>query len=180
MLRMWFFTVFSEMYSSLAMSRLLWPLATSLRTSISRSVNLGVGSCCFSSARLTMLANSSSSLEAIDGELLQQVAVRTRLDGVVEVRLLIGDGQHQDLGMGDEVLDGLCRFDASPPRHANVHQDDIGHELLGLLDGLGAIAGLAHDLDIVFLLENHLEPATEQCVVVHDQHADGVSCARRS
>ena len=66
---MWFLTVFSEMYSSLAMSRLLWPLATSLRTSISRSVRRGVGTCCFSSARLTMVANSFRSLEAIDGEI---------------------------------------------------------------------------------------------------------------
>ena len=37
----WFFTVFSEMNSSLAMSRLFRPRATRRRTYISRSVSLG-------------------------------------------------------------------------------------------------------------------------------------------
>ena len=64
---MWFFTVFSLMNSCLAMSRLFRPLATSLRTSISRSVSRGVGTCWRSSVRLIMEANSVSSLLAIDG-----------------------------------------------------------------------------------------------------------------
>ena len=45
MFRTWFFTVFSEMNSSLAMSRLFIPRATSLSTSISRSVSLGAATC---------------------------------------------------------------------------------------------------------------------------------------
>src|SRR4029453_18395033 len=36
------------------------------------------------------------------------------------------------------------------------------------------------DLDVVLLLEHHLEPTAEQRVVVHDQHADGITCAPRS
>src|SRR5581483_10381075 len=69
MLRMWFLTVFSEMYSSLAMSRLFLPWATSLRTSISRSVSRGLGTCVRSPVDLLMAANSLSSLEAIEGEM---------------------------------------------------------------------------------------------------------------
>ena len=70
MLRTWFFTVFSEMNSSLAMSRLFMPRATSLRTSISRSVSLGAGTCCgrsSSESRRASVANSVSSLPAMDG-----------------------------------------------------------------------------------------------------------------
>src|SRR6266699_2964442 len=38
--------------------------------------------------------------DLFDGDLLQQVPIRAGLDGVVEVRLLVGDGQHQDLRVG--------------------------------------------------------------------------------
>jgi len=65
---MWFFTVFSEMNSSLAMSRLFSPRATSLRTSSSRSVSRGAGTWLRrSSVRFAMSANSLRSLLAIDG-----------------------------------------------------------------------------------------------------------------
>ncbi len=57
------------MNSSLAMSRLFIPFATSLRTSISRSVSFGVGIAGRSSAALLIAANSFSSLLAIDGEI---------------------------------------------------------------------------------------------------------------
>src|SRR6266511_2673802 len=118
--------------------------------------------------------------DLLDGDLLEQVAVGAGLDGVVEVGLLVGDRQHEDLGVGDEVLDGLGRLDAAAPRHADVHQHHVGHQLLGLVDGLGAVAGLSDDLDVVLLLEHHLEATAEQRVVVHDQHADGLPCAPRS
>ena len=70
MFRTWFLTVFSEMNSSLAMSRLFIPLATSLRTCISRSVSWAPGTCCSarsSPSRLASAANSVSSLAAMDG-----------------------------------------------------------------------------------------------------------------
>jgi uncharacterized protein len=66
----WFFTVFSEMNSSFAMSRLFMPRATSLSTSISRSVSFGAATCwtrSSSASRLASVANSVSSLPAIDG-----------------------------------------------------------------------------------------------------------------
>src|SRR5207342_117837 len=58
-----------EMNSSLAMSRLFIPLATSLSTSISRSVSLGAGTCCARSSpsRLASAANSVRSLAAMEG-----------------------------------------------------------------------------------------------------------------
>ena len=70
MFRTWFFTVISEMNSSLAISRLFMPRATSLRTSISRSVSLGAATGAVRSSaesRLARVANSVSSLPAIDG-----------------------------------------------------------------------------------------------------------------
>src|SRR4029450_9800999 len=44
--------------------------------------------------------------DLLDRDLLEEVAVGAGLDGVIEVGFLVRDGQHQDLGVGDEVLDG--------------------------------------------------------------------------
>ena len=65
------------------------------------------------------------------------------------------------------------------PGHPDVHQDDVGHELRRLLDGLGAVGGLADDLDVVLLLEDHLQPPAEQRVVVDDHHAQSLGTALR-
>ena len=156
MLRMWFFTVFSEMNSCLAMSRLFRPCATSLRTSISRSVSRGAGIGGRSSVALDIAANSFSSFEAIDGEMrdwpaqtlriasatssigisFEQVARRAGLDRVVQVGLVVADREHQDLDVRQQVADLGRRLDARATRHAHVHQHDVGHQILCLLDGL--------------------------------------------
>ena len=48
-------------------ARLFSPRATSLSTSSSRSVSRGAGTCCRSSLRFIIVANSVRSLAAIDG-----------------------------------------------------------------------------------------------------------------
>ena len=55
------------MNSSLAMSRLFIPVATSLRTSSSRSVSRGAGTSRRSSVRWIIDLNSVSSFDAMDG-----------------------------------------------------------------------------------------------------------------
>jgi hypothetical protein len=52
--------------------------------------------------------------------------------------------------------------------------DDVGHLLLRHADRVAAVAGLADHVDVGLLLEDHLEPAAEQGVVVDDHHADRV------
>ena len=39
-------------------------------------------------------------------------------------------------------------LDAVDARHLHVHEDDVGAQLAGQLDGLGAVPGLADDLDV--------------------------------
>ena len=76
----------------------------------------------------------------------------------------------------------LIAVQASMPprlRHPDVHQHDVRRGLDGLLDRLGAVLGLADDLDVGLLLEHHLQAAAEQRVVVDHQHPDRVTGARR-
>src|SRR5713226_4793132 len=110
--------------------------------------------------------------DLLDRDLLEQVARGPRLDGVVQVGLLVGDRQHQDLGVGEDLLDGPGCLQAGALRHADVHEDDVGHGLLCLGEGLGPVAGLADDVDVLLDLQDHLQPTAEQRVVVDDDHAD--------
>ena len=52
-----------------------------------------------------------------------------------------------------------------------------GSSVDGQLDRLGAVAGLADDLDVGLLAEDHLQPTAEQRVVVDDEHADRLGAA---
>ena len=60
-------------------------------------------------------------------------------------------------------------------RHAHVHEDDVGRQLLGLGDRVLAVVGLADDVDAVLGLEDEHQPAPEQRVVVDDQDADALA-----
>src|SRR5919106_3859303 len=107
--------------------------------------------------------------DLLRGDLLQQVARRSGLDGVVQVGLLVADGQHEDLHVGHEFLDLLRGLDPRALGHPDVHEDHVGHELLGLVDGLLAVGCLPDHLDVRLLLQDHLESAPEESVVVDDQ-----------
>jgi hypothetical protein len=56
--------------------------------------------------------------------------------------------------------------------HAHVHQDHIGHELFDELDRLGAVRGLARDLDVVASVEDHAEAAADERLVVGEDDGD--------
>src|SRR5918911_1310761 len=130
MFEMWFLTVFGLMCSSAAMTALSLPFAISFSTSISRSE---------SSARI---------VSAISG---RSLVARTREDRVHHVTVLIRDRQHHDARQRRDRRDVPRRLDAAHPRHVQVHDDDVGRELAHHPDGVGAGAGLAHDLDPLLL-----------------------------
>src|SRR5581483_6821396 len=109
--------------------------------------------------------------DLLDRDLLEQVPGGSGLDRLVQVRLLVGDRQHQDLDVRQEVADLAGRLDAGALGHPDIHQDHVRHELLGLLDGLDAVRGLADELEVVLLIQDHLQAATEQRVVVGDHDA---------
>ena len=65
------------------------------------------------------------------------------------------------------------RLDAVDHRHADVHQHDVGPLAQHDLDRLGAVAGLADDVDVGRRAQQHAEPAAHQRLIVGDDHGDG-------
>ncbi len=63
------------------------------------------------------------------------------------------------------------RLDPVELGHADVHQDDVGLQPLGLLDRVEAVGGLADDLEVILGVEDHAEPGADERLVVSDQQA---------
>src|SRR5262249_22830295 len=57
-------------------------------------------------------------------------------------------------------------------RHADVHEDDVGIDLRGELERLVAVRRLTDELDVGPFVENHLEAAPHERLVVDDEDAD--------
>ena len=201
MLRTWFFTDISEMNSSFEMSRLFMPRATSLSTSISRSVSLGAAKCWARSSpvsRLARVANSVSSLPGhrrvdqrlpavhgsdrlghlVERDVLEQAAYAT---GIASNRSSSSSPMvaHHDLRAGRDVLGRPAGLDPAGLRHPDVHEHDVGQRLAGHGDRLGTVAGLPDQVDVVLLIQDHLQTTPEQGMIVGDQHPDRLGTSPR-
>src|SRR6478735_8190873 len=64
--------------------------------------------------------------DLLDGGVLQQVAGGPVLHRLVEVGLLVGDREHDDLGGRDGLLDRAAGLHAGAARHPYVEQDHVG------------------------------------------------------
>src|ERR1019366_3297012 len=111
-------------------------------------------------------------------EILEQIAAGSRADCLEEVSLLVADREHDYLGAGRDLLHGPARLDAAAAGHPDIHQDDVGERLPGLLHRLGAVTGLAHQLDVRLSVQDHLQAPAKQRVIIDDQGADGFGMPR--
>jgi hypothetical protein len=57
-------------------------------------------------------------------------------------------------------------------RHEQVHEDHVGAERIGALNGYGSILGLADDFEVVLQLEKASQAATDDLVVINYQDLD--------
>ena len=64
------------------------------------------------------------------------------------------------------------RLDPVQLRHPDVHQDHVGLELGGQTHRLGAVLGLADDLEVRSRLDDQPEAAADERLVVGDQDPD--------
>ena len=177
------------MNSAVPISLLLIPCPSRLRTSFSRSVSGSTGSSSGALrlrirwARSRATAGSRWTSPAYAGPdrggdlfglgVLQDVARRAGLEGRGDLLLLDEGGHGHDLGLGPLGLDPADRGDAVHVRHQQVHQDDVRLEAAGHRHALGAVGGLADDLDVGLEVEEDPQPHPDDRMVVDDEHADG-------
>src|SRR5215470_7899454 len=57
-------------------------------------------------------------------------------------------------------------------RHPDVHEDDVGPVLPGQRDRLGAVAGLADDLEVRRGVDEHAETSAHERLVIGHDYAD--------
>ena len=110
--------------------------------------------------------------DLLDRGVLEEVAAGAALDGLVEVGLLVGHRQHHDLGGRHGLLDGDAGLDAGDLRHPYVEQHHVGRDRAGQLDAGSTVTGVADDVEAGLGVHQHLQPATEQLLVVDDDDAD--------
>ena len=105
------------------------------------------------------------------GAALDQVGEAAGLVGLLlEGRALEG-GEQDHLDGRAGVLDQAGGVQAAEDRHAQVHQDDVGLQLLGQGDRVGAVGGLADDVEAG--LEQQLDQRLPEHVVVVDHQQPG-------
>ena len=65
------------------------------------------------------------------------------------------------------------RLEAVDHRHPDVEEAHVGPDAAGERHRLGAVGGLADDLDVGLRVEDHAEPGAHELLVVGDEHAHG-------
>ena len=167
MFETWFLAVRGLIPSSSAISAFSIPCAMSRRTSSSRAESSCASS---SSASWLLLAPPDASKHDLgrarrqprraldsrtDGDrhpvnrsVLRQEAARAGTDDGGDVRVLGGDRQRDDASRGIAVEDLARRLGALEVGHPDVHQHDIGSELVGESNAHASAGRLGDHLDI--------------------------------
>src|SRR2546430_4356389 len=103
---------------------------------------------------------------------IYQELAGARLHGPPQVVALALDGHDDDRRPRGFLGQHLGRLDAVHDWHVDVHEDDVRHDLLGLLDAFFAIDGGGDHLDVGLEREQLLEVIQGAGDVVHDQDFD--------
>ena len=103
--------------------------------------------------------------------ILEHVARRSRNQHLAHGALLFEPGERDDLERGVQGLQPARGLDPVHLWHADVHQDDVGSQLVDELDRLDAVRRLADDLEVL-AAEEGSERTPEAVVVVDHEDAN--------
>ena len=124
--------------------------------------------------------------ELVSTDVLEQETRRSRTQRFVDVLVEIERGHDQHTN-GVTATEHAARcFEAVEPRHANVHQDDVGSLGVHDLQRLESVRRLAHDIDVRLCGENRLESGAHHGLVVnhddanHGRAPSGIRARRRN
>ena len=120
--------------------------------------------------RLAERRGADARHQVLDRRVLQEIAARAGEDRVHDVRVLLGDREHDDARERCDAGDVPRRIDAAHAGHVEVHDDDVRRELADDPHRLRSARRLADDLDAL-LLEQVPQAGPEEIVVVDDQDA---------
>ena len=120
--------------------------------------------------RLTLVDRTNRGDDLRGLGIFQQISSGASAHQIEDVLLLVIHGQRDDSDVRELAFDLSGRLDSAHPRHAHIHQHDVGHQRLHLLDGFHAILGLAHDMNVVFRLEDCGQSFAHDAMVIRDEH----------
>ena len=109
--------------------------------------------------------------ELLARSVFQQESAGPGLECFVDVFIQIERGEDQDPG-SLPVGQAASGVDAVHDRHADVHEDDVGVQGMGGLDGLSAVGDIGHDVDVGFRLQDGDKALAHQCLIVGDDDPD--------
>jgi len=111
---------------------------------------------------------------------LEQEAGRAGVERGKQLTVGSVAGQYENPRLGMVVENPADRFHSVHFRHHQIHEDDVGCMTSDGCDGLVAVGGLRDDLELGIRAEQHVEPVTDDRVIVDDQDADRFGSHDRS
>ena len=114
-----------------------------------------------------------AAIELLGLLVLQDEAAGAGAERLVDVLVEVEGREDQDPGLavGREDLPGGLK--AVQLGHPNVHEHDVGLKARSLMNGLVAVGGLGHDVDVVLAGEQHPEARAHHRLIVGHEDADG-------
>src|SRR5262249_53528534 len=110
---------------------------------------------------------------------LGDIALGAGAKGLQCIRRPAMHGEDENAGLGVEFPDMLDRIDTATARHRDIHDDDIGPQILVALIAQCRIRRLADDADAVVLLQQRAIALAYDGMVIDKKHANrfGRHCA---
>ena len=102
---------------------------------------------------------------------LSKKAGRAGVQRAEDVVVLLEGREDRDLDLGRDGEHFPRRGDAVEVRHADVHENEVGHLRPCLPYGGAPVTRLAHDFDRVVAGEHPFETSAHQVVIVDQEHA---------
>ena len=119
------------------------------------------------------LVDRLNSLDEIGAAfIIRDVSFGPGLQGLENHGFIHNGSYHEHLGLWAFLSDRRDYFYAIHLGHYDIEEDDIGLKVVDDIDCLEPIDGLAHDLDVVFAVEDQAEPFPKYPVIAGNQNLD--------
>src|SRR6266516_1226233 len=131
--------------------------------------------------RVEQRVSSSNNVDGGDQLLrwnvFEEKAARARAKCLVDVLLEAKGREHEDARTLSQLVGESSRScDPVEARHADVHEDYLGHENARALDGLETVGGLPDHLDCRICLQDLSKTCADECLIVCNEDADAHVC----